>query len=247
MVGSCTNCLEFQNQQRPEPLQQHHIPDSPWEKVGIDVFHLYGKHYVIVVDYTSKYFDISQMKDCHSSTVVTHTKQIFSKFGIPKEDYSDNGPEFYAVDYKDFSKQWDFYHNTSIAEYPQSNGCVERMIQTVKKTLKKSLRSGDDPYLALLSLRTTPLHDKASAPATILFNRKIRTTLPSMHQTNMSVLTSPRGDEKEQRHMLPPLNVGDTVRLHDRKTWSQTTCTSYNYCASRTSCLTGETLLRESR
>ena len=63
-------------------------------KVGTDLFCLKSKSYLIVVDYTSNFFDISQLPDKLSSTVVTHTKRIFSKFGIPKIVISDNGPEF---------------------------------------------------------------------------------------------------------------------------------------------------------
>ena len=215
MIGSCSTCLEFQNKQRPEPLIPHNIPSSPWEKIGTDLFHLYGKHYVIIVDYTSKYFDISQMSDCQSSTVIAHTKKIFSKYGIPKEVFSDNGPEFSSAEYKSFSKQWDFHHETSSPEYPQSNGCVERMIQTVKKCLKKHLKDGDDPYLALLSLRTTPISEIIPAPSTVMFGRKIRTPLPSLYPS-----TKPLSND-DHNNVLPQLNIGDAVRLHDGNTWSR--------------------------
>ena len=72
------------------------------------------------------------MKNKESPTVVHHTNEIFSKFGIPLV-YSDNGPEFVAKEYTDFSKEWDFLHDTSSPTYPESNGLVERSIQTVKK------------------------------------------------------------------------------------------------------------------
>ena len=41
--------------------------------------------------------------------------------------------------------------------YPQSNGSSERIIQTVEYTLKKCEEDGSDPYLGLLSYRTTPI------------------------------------------------------------------------------------------
>ena len=41
-----------------------------------DIFHLYAKDYLIVVDYTTNFFDISLLPDCQSSTVVTHIKRI---------------------------------------------------------------------------------------------------------------------------------------------------------------------------
>ena len=48
---------------------------------------------------------------------------------------NDNGPEFDSSG--DFSKRWDFVHDTSSLKFPQSNGQVERTIQTVKRTPKK--------------------------------------------------------------------------------------------------------------
>ena len=40
--------------------------------------------------------------------------------------------------------------------YPKSNGLVERMIQAVKKTLKKTFKQDEDLYLALLVLFVLP-------------------------------------------------------------------------------------------
>ena len=50
-------------------------------------------------------FDISEIPDKRSTTVVLHTKRIFSRYGIPKEVISDNGPEFIGKAYKKFSKK----------------------------------------------------------------------------------------------------------------------------------------------
>ena len=94
--------------------------------MGTDLFRLKSKSYLIVVDYTSNFFDISQLLDKLSSTVVTHTKRTFSKFGIPKVVILDNGPEFKGEAYQKFSKTWDFQHLTSSRTYPENNGQVER-------------------------------------------------------------------------------------------------------------------------
>ena len=100
MISGCEICLENQNKQCKEPIIKHEIPATPWFKVGTDVFHLRGKDYIIVVDYNSNFFDISKMNDAQAPTVVTHTKQIFSRYGSPKEVISDNGPEFKSKEYR---------------------------------------------------------------------------------------------------------------------------------------------------
>ena len=79
---------------------KHEIPDQPWVKIGTDLFLLDNKDYVIVVDYTSKFFEISRLPNTEASTVINHTKAIFSSYGIPREIVSDTGPQFTSYEYK---------------------------------------------------------------------------------------------------------------------------------------------------
>jgi hypothetical protein len=69
--------------------------------------------------------------------------------------------------------------------YPQSNGLAERTVQTVKNLLQKAKASGEDPYLSLLSYRSTPASD-AGSPAQLLMNRRLRTALPTQGFQNDS-------------------------------------------------------------
>lgn len=221
MVKTCDVCQQFQNKQRSESMLAHEIPDTPWSKVGTDIFTLNSKDYLIIVDYTTNYYDISLLTDKQSRRVVTQTKIIFSWFGIPKIVISDNGPEFSGEAYKKFSKEWDFEHITSSPVYPESNGQIERTIQTVKKTLKKALKNNEDPYLALLAIRVCPGPYNNVPPATIFFNRHIPSTIPTMNTTfkktnkklNRDMKTNKKGRD------LCNLNKNDIVRIHDGKSW----------------------------
>ena len=91
--------------------------------------------------YNSKFIEIAPLKSESSKCVINNLKKMFSRYGIPKEVFSDNGPQFSSREFKDFSIKWDFIHNTSSPEYPQSNGLVERHIQTIKRLLKKAKAS----------------------------------------------------------------------------------------------------------
>ena len=101
---------KYQNKLKQKTLMSHEIPENPWTKVGTDLFELNERNYVIVVDYTTNFYDISQIPDKQSSTVVLHTKRLFSRYGIPKLVISDNGPEFIGNAYQKFSEECNFIH-----------------------------------------------------------------------------------------------------------------------------------------
>ena len=72
-------------------------------------------------------------------------------------------------------RKGDFQHITSSPRYPQSNGEAERKVKTVKEMLKKA----EDPYLALLSYRTTPLSHGWS-PSQTLMGRQLRSNVATV-------------------------------------------------------------------
>ena len=200
---------------RKEPLIPHNVPVVPWSKVGTDLCHLKNKDYVIVVDYTTNYFDLSKPPNTRSSTVIAHTKSIFSKYGIPLEVFSDNGPEFSSHEYKLFAQEYDFKHTTSSPEFPENNGLVERTIHTVKKTLR------ENPCLALLALRTASSPNNGPSPSQLFYGRQTRTVVPSLSILPYSKIKQKLKYEqlKEQRRQLPELHPGEEVRLDKDKPW----------------------------
>jgi len=150
-----------------------------------------------------------------------------ARHGVPAVVISDNGPQFSAAEFKRFSNSYGFEHKTSSPHFPQSNGEAERAVKTIKQLLQKA----EDPYLALLAYRTTPLQNGYS-PAELLMNRRLRSTLPTIPALlqpsipDTAVLTQRvmayREKQKEQfdrRHRansLDPLEPGDTVWIPDR-------------------------------
>ena len=139
----------------------------------------------MVADYYSKYFIVRKLgQDTGSSMVVKAMKQIIGKHGTPSKVMSDNGPQFSAETFARFANQWNFNHVTSSPQYPRSNGFIERHVRTVKDTLTKCLKAGNDPELALLCLRTTPVSANIPSPIEIMTGRKAKANLPSSHAHN---------------------------------------------------------------
>ena len=129
------------------------FPSRPWERISMDLLVYGGRTYFITVDYYSRWVKIKLLTTQTAKSVITAAKELFSTYGIPDIVISDNGPCFSAVSVQEFAAKYGFLHTSSSPRYPRTNGEVERAVRTVKGPLKKN----DDPYLALLPYRSTPL------------------------------------------------------------------------------------------
>ena len=45
-VVKCAVCISHRNQQSREPLLPHPVPDRQWQRLGADIFILFGKDYL---------------------------------------------------------------------------------------------------------------------------------------------------------------------------------------------------------
>ena len=125
------------------------LPDYPWQLVGTDLFELDQVHCLLVVDYFSRYPEVVKLSSTTSTQVIATLKAIFARHGIPETVQSDNGPQYLSL-----LSFYEFQHITSSPRYLQSNGQVERTVQTIKKMLKKS----KDLHLAVMSYLTHLAH-----------------------------------------------------------------------------------------
>ena len=172
-VQSCETCQNALPSQPHEPLMQHDIPERAWQTVGTDLFHWDDSDYLLIVDYYSKFPYIKKLSTTTSTAVVIMIKQLFSECGIPQRIVSDNGPQYSGAAFQEFVKLWGIEHVTSSPRYPMSNGMAERAIRTIKLTLSKAKRSGSDVYMAMLSLRSTPISGKLPSPRRATHGTKI--------------------------------------------------------------------------
>ena len=128
------------------------LPKLPWQVVGTDLFKWNQATFLLIVDYCSRFIEIARLNRLTADEVITRTKSIFAWHGIPETVISDNGPQYASEAYRLFAQDYQFKHITSSPYFPQSTGEAERAVQTVKNLLKS-----DNPYLALLAYRTTPV------------------------------------------------------------------------------------------
>ena len=125
MISKCNTCNTYRNAQAREPLKSHELPGRPWQKIAVDLFVLDKQDYVVIVDYYSKFFEVSHLPNSKSKTVINHIKPHLARYGIPEIIISDNGPEFSSHEFEELAKHYGFKHITSSPTYSQSNGLVE--------------------------------------------------------------------------------------------------------------------------
>ena len=113
MIKGCTQCLKHRSSKQKEELKPRPVPTRPWEKIGSDLFDLHGSKYIIITDYYSSWPEVYQLKQANSAQVISVMKDTFARHGIPTELVSDNGSQYKSHQFKKFSKEWDFQHETS--------------------------------------------------------------------------------------------------------------------------------------
>ena len=137
-----------------------------------------SSNYILIIDYFSRFIEVIKLKSTTSGAIIEALNSVFFHYGIPETIMSDNGPQYSSNEFKVFANKYNFSHVTNSLLFSQSNGQVECAVQTVKRLLKRS----DDPYMALLTYRSTPLQWCNFSPAELLMGRRLRTTLPILKE-----------------------------------------------------------------
>ena len=222
-VQQCDVCPSTDSMQQKEPLQPHDVPSQPWAKVAVDLFHLSGQQYLLIVDYFSGFWEVEPLQSTLSSDVIKKMKMHFARYGIPDMVVSDNGPQFAAQEFQCFSKTWQFQLNTTF-HYPKSNGKAENAVTAAKQLLKKAKKA--DVYLALLAYRNTPTQGLDTSPAKRLMSHRMKTLLQTTANLLCPQITEDLyqkllyNKERQAKHYnrgaqtIARLNPGDTVRTY---------------------------------
>ena len=69
MLQRCPVCIQDRTE-RYEPLIPSEFPERPWQKVGMDLFKLNGKWFVVMEDYYSRYPEVVELRGLSSQEVI---------------------------------------------------------------------------------------------------------------------------------------------------------------------------------
>ena len=171
---NCKTGIKYSKSQRSESLQSHPTPEVSWHTVATDLFETKNSKYLLIVDYYSRFPVLCKLGSTTSRVLVQKMK---AKLGVPNVIVSEGGPQYTSAEFRDFTKHWQI--EVSSPRNHQSNGMAERCVQTMKASLIKTIKEGEDMDLVLLTYKTTPLNHRLPLPAELLNSRKYKTLLPT--------------------------------------------------------------------
>ena len=235
--NNCEHCHRMAPSQPSAPPVPPIMPVYPFQAICADFFTHKGTHYLVIVDRYSNWPIISRSPG-GAKGLINNLRLAFVTYGTPEELASDGGPEFTATDTRAFLRDWGVHHRLSSVAFPHSNCRAEIGVKTMKRLITDN--TGQDGDLntdavqrAVLQYRNTPDPATKVSPAMCVFGRPIRDFIPVLpgkyqpHTTWRETLTA-REDALRKRHVrmtdtwtehtrrLPPLRVGDHVRIQNQ-------------------------------
>ena len=159
--------------------------------------------FLIAVDVFSKWPEIVEMTSTTAGQTVKVLRDIFARYGLPEQLVSDNSPQFVSSDFADFCKSKAIKHVWVAPYHPASNGLAERMVQTFKQVMRRTMNDGL-PWQHciadfLLTYRTTPHSTTNVAPCILLMGRVLQTRL-NMLRTNLGSTVCAAQAKQKQHH-----------------------------------------------
>lgn len=156
-----------------------------------------------------------------AQSTITALSTVFSRFGLPSQLVTDNGPPFQSTEFKNYCNLNCVAHVTTTPYRPQGNGAAENAVRTVKKAIKRAVFSGENVLQALntflFNYRNCEHATTGVSPAVLLIGRRMRTRLDALRPDVAQVACA--AQQRQVAHVggtpQPPIRVGEPVLARD--------------------------------
>ena len=128
-VSACEFCQIHRSSHHKAPLRPTSLPLHPWQKISVDLFQAKLQHFLVLMDYYSRYLELAYLPDISSATVIGKMKNMFARWGVPEEIVSNNGTQFTSAALQ---------KNTTL--YSRSQVRIFHNLMDMLKVLSKSLK-----------------------------------------------------------------------------------------------------------
>ncbi|XP_045178028.1 uncharacterized protein K02A2.6-like [Mercenaria mercenaria] len=226
---SCIVCQAASPGCTPDPIKPTPLPRDVFSEVSCDFCGPFPDGYlllVVICDY-SRFPVVERVRSTSAETVIPRLESIFSIFEYPDVLRTDNGPPFQSRTFREYADKSEFKHKRITPLQPQGNAIVERFMAPLQKSVKTAIASGQDYKRALnrylMNFRNSPQSSTQKAPSELMYNRKVKTKLPSMtfekqdtdvrDRDSLSKSKNKIYADKNRRAQPSALKIGDRVLL----------------------------------
>ena len=114
----------------------------PFQLVSLDTGHIpysdKDHYFIVAVDHFTRWVEVKSIKKENSEEIIQFIKEfIIYCQECPAKIQSDGGRPYVSSAILRFCEMFNIQHSITASYHPQSNGKAERMIQTLKKNVKK--------------------------------------------------------------------------------------------------------------
>ena len=217
MIARCEDCQK-NGKNKPRVPQRQIQASEPMEIIAGDVMDFHGQPVLVQVDYYSGYFMHDALSSQTSSSLITRCNDNYRRFGTPRRLITDNATAWKSEKFRAFCEKLGIHHDTSSPHYHQSNGRVERAIQTIRQIFEKC-KNDIEVTNAVLSYLDTPIDNELPSPGQLFFNRRLNTRL-TMYQYNPNLDDDLKQklSDKRAAHLKPRKSTAVTYHP-DQAVW----------------------------
>lgn len=226
---ACTICAAVADAPPAHVPRAWPWPDRPWTRIHIDFLGpIVGQTYLIVVDAHSKWIEAIKMSSTTAKAVIKELREMWARFGLPKQVVSDNGPPFFSTEFKQFLSTNGIEQIFSAPYHPASNGAAENAVKICKRNIKKAIKSKTDIHASLcrflLAYRNTPHYTTGESPAKMCIGRNLRMRLDCLKPDQKQLVKARQKQaEKSAGGTVRQFTSGDEVWFRDYRGYDKWT------------------------
>ena len=206
-VRLCDVCTQAHHSPKAVPLLLWPWSTEPWQRIHIDYAEVKGQQFFLVVDSHSKWMEVFPMRSTTAEATIEVLRALFSRYGLPLELVSDNGPQFVAGEFQTFLKMNCIKHTLCPPYHPSTNGLAERHVQTFKRMYRACPDKGSLPHKmanVLFRYRNTPHSTTDKTPAQLFLKREPRTYVSLVKPSLQRYVEKKQAASKLHRDGLHP-------------------------------------------
>lgn len=210
-----------------------------WQRIHVDLCgpltQSDGKTHILVAqDSGSKWLEAKAVSSTTTKTITDWLSELWARFGLPLEIDTDNGSNLDSREFKKYCEDNGIEHHAGTPYHHQSNGLVERGIQTIEKMIRTTCNEQHEWSQVLnscvLAYNSRRHHTTGVSPAALMLGRELRLMMDAQFDTSpkkinleesqakavqTATIAEARSKRYYDREFRPSnLTVGDRVLWH---------------------------------